>query len=101
MEKETISIYSEAGEFVGYASESAFQVIEDDGEIFVKKCFVDVESNPHDDHPSIVREGLRALYARSCTCEHDCCGHYFGGIVGDILYKAGMYEFTVKYFRNV
>lgn len=23
---------------------------------------------------------LRGMFARSCSCEHDCCGHYSGGV---------------------
>lgn len=93
-------IYSEAG-FSGNAREVSRTITEDDGEVFTKECYVRIMDEPEGITPDQTREGLRGLYAKSCTCEHDCCGHYFGGIMSDILYKAGMYEFTAKYFRNV
>ena len=101
MEAEKVCMHDEHGEFAGYAHEAGFRILDDDGEIFAKKCFLNVESNPHPDHPTNVHQGIRAMYARSCSCEHDCCGHYFGGVNGSILYKAGMYEFKVRYYRNV
>jgi len=34
---------------------------------------------------SVPREELRAVmrdaFIKGCSCEHDCCGHYFGGLL--------------------
>lgn len=40
-------------------------------------------------------------FDRSCGCEHDCCGHYFGGIVNHR--KIGEFTWIVEthYIMNV
>lgn len=47
-----------------------------------------------------IREELRDQFDRRCYCEHDCCGHVFGGL-SSLKRVRGHYIFTVGYARNV
>lgn len=45
--------------------------------------------------------GLHAEYHERCSCEHDCCGCYFGGVCDIIRVTAREVAFTTSYSRNV
>ena len=54
-----------------------------------------------------IRQGIRAEFSRSCQCEHDCCGHWVGGV--DDIKSIGQlddegerwFSVVVSYGRNV
>jgi hypothetical protein len=60
-----------------------------------------VINSPDEIDISQVKDAIREEYNRGCRCEHDCCGHLFGGIIGDVVYKSSLYFFKVSYNRNV
>lgn len=44
--------------------------------------------------------GLGDYFTMRCSCEHDCCGCYFGG-VRDVYKKGRLLAFTTVYQRNL
>lgn len=47
-----------------------------------------------------VYEVLRDNNLRGCSCEHDCCGHYFGGVRGVTRLNDHEYIIESSYSRN-
>jgi hypothetical protein len=44
---------------------------------------------------------LRDMARKGCNCEHDCCGHYFGGISSNFTWlDSSTVRFTSTYQRN-
>ena len=76
--------------------------------------FDEMEYSPDDSYTQEVMAELNEPYARadveqalrdqmrwSCSCEHDCCGHYFGGVQGEFSWVSPtLVKFTVGYARN-
>jgi hypothetical protein len=50
-----------------------------------------------DEEKAEIRETLR----RGCYCEHDCCGHYFGGVNSITKIWDGKYIALAVYERNI
>lgn len=48
-----------------------------------------------------IKKALRFEWAAGCSCEHDCCGHFFGGINSKIVrYGDSCWTFESSYSRN-
>jgi hypothetical protein len=68
------------------------------GEVMKNKMYIRVSAG--DATFNEVKYGLRMLFKKRCSCEHDCCAHWFGG-VSNIQYKEGLYVVDTTYYRNI
>jgi hypothetical protein len=48
-----------------------------------------------------VREVLAFYFKEGCSCQHDCCGHYSGGLHEIMQLNSRWYLVTTKYYRNL
>ena len=48
----------------------------------------------------IAEDEIREKLFSYCSCEHDCCGHFTGGVIKTIKVKAREYVVYAKYARN-
>ncbi len=51
-----------------------------------------------------VFSAMSGLMSQGCSCEHDCCGHYFGGLSqvksASHSHKSNKFILTANYSRN-
>ncbi|MHA1220156.1 MAG: hypothetical protein ACTSQB_00305 [Candidatus Heimdallarchaeota archaeon] len=47
-----------------------------------------------------IYEFLKDEYVKGCSCEHDCCGHYFGGINKVIRILDNRFMLSLSYAPN-
>lgn len=62
--------------------------------------FARLPQTMRDLNPGQLYNSLDEHFAESCTCAHDCCGCYFGGIV-DIYTKGRYITIRTHYQRNI
>lgn len=46
------------------------------------------------------RDNIRNRFDERCSCQHDCCGHRFGGVSNIATMREGRYLVTVNTQRN-
>ena len=75
--------------------------VEDDGENVAWNMCATI---PHYVPPTERHKYENALYDtlyRGCTCEHDCCGHFFGGPRNFNWHGGRCVTFTLALARNI
>ena len=77
------------------------QVITDDGESIEAEYHLRLIDNVEGVTNEDIRTALKTFFRKSCSCEHDCCAHWFGGMVGDVQYYDGLYHARAEYHMNV
>lgn len=46
------------------------------------------------------RDSIHSRFHERCSCQHDCCGHRFGGVSNIAMMRKGRYLVTVCTQRN-
>lgn len=70
----------------------------DDCDDSVKTTMIIVTSRPVTDDE--IHAAFRGELAKGCSCEYDCCGHYFGGFSDAKQLSAECWSITASYSRN-
>ena len=96
--------YLDNREFVGtmtYGSDPTCRDIDTSDGSVTKHYMARVEPVSPNIRVSVIKKALEDHFRVGCSCEHDCCGHSFGG-VRQIKYLGDghLYSITCGYARN-
>ncbi|MEG1350508.1 MAG: hypothetical protein RSD49_20995 [Hafnia sp.] len=71
----------------------------DDGEMRSQIARIRLPASIKIDRRNLIN-GIRHLFERQCNCEHDCCGHFNGG-VGKMYVNKREVVVVNRYYKNV
>ena len=93
--------HEDSHEYTGWsfaivASEELEPAIDDEGYSIVKTVITSKPVNETE-----FKSAMRVNFLSSCSCEHDCCGHYNGGFSSAKHVNACVWEVTASYYPNI
>lgn len=74
--------------------------IASDGNRHAYLSLIKVKAEP-DATPVEIADAILDTYQQECRCEHDCCGHMFGGARHAKHLRGDLYAVKMSFHRNV